>query len=83
MDGLFRFLAGSTGRVTRAVAGLALIVVGLVVIPGIAGWVVAIVGLIPLGAGVFDVCVFAPLFGMPFVGPSLRLYLNTKAGTQK
>jgi hypothetical protein len=83
MDGLFRFLAGSAGRVTRAVAGLALIVIGLVVIRGVAGWVVAIVGLVPLGAGMFDVCVFAPLFGMPFVGSSLRLYLDTKAGTQK
>jgi hypothetical protein len=83
MDGLFRFLASSAGRVTRIVAGLVLIVVGLAVIHGVAGWVVAIVGLIPLAAGLFDVCVFAPLLGMPFVGSSLRLFLNTKAGTEK
>jgi hypothetical protein len=83
MDGLFRFLAGTAGRVTRVIAGLVLIVIGLALIHGIAGWVVAIVGLIPLAAGLFDVCVFAPLLGMPFVGPRLRLYLDTKAGTQK
>jgi hypothetical protein len=27
---------------------------------------------VPLVAGAFDWCVFAPLFGLPFVGPKLR-----------
>jgi hypothetical protein len=79
MDGLFSFLASGAGRVTRAVAGLALIVIGLALIHGVVGWIVAIIGLVPLAAGIFDVCVFAPLFGMPFVGPKLRLLLDTKA----
>ena len=72
MKAVFRFLASSAGRVVRAVAGLALIVVGLAVVGGAIGWILAIVGLVPLLAGIFDWCVFAPLFGLPFMGPSLR-----------
>jgi hypothetical protein len=72
MTAIFRFLASSTGRVVRAVAGLVLIVVGIAVVGGVIGWILAIVGLVPLLAGVFDRCVFAPLFGLPFAGPRLR-----------
>jgi len=76
MNTVFRFLASSAGRVVRAVAGLALIVVGIAVIGGVVGWILAIVGLVPLAAGLFDRCVFAPLFGLPFAGPSLRQKLE-------
>ena len=76
MRAVFQFLASSAGRVVRAVAGLALIVVGLAVVGGAIGWILAIVGLVPLLAGIFDWCVFAPLFGLPFVGPSLRQKLE-------
>jgi hypothetical protein len=76
MNAVFRFLASSAGRVVRAVAGLALIVVGIAVIGGVVGWILAIVGLVPLAAGLFDRCVFAPLFGLPFAGPSLRQKLE-------
>jgi hypothetical protein len=72
MKAVFRFLASSTGRVVRAMAGLVLIVVGLAVVTGVIGWILAIVGLVPLLAGLFDRCVFAPLFGLPFAGPRLR-----------
>jgi len=76
MNAVVRFLASSAGRVVRAVAGLALIVVGIAVIGGVVGWILAIVGLVPLAAGLFDRCVFAPLFGLPFAGPSLRQKLE-------
>ena len=76
MKAVFRFLASSAGRVVRAVAGLVLIVVGLAVVGGAIGWILAIVGLVPLLAGVFDRCLFAPLFGLPFAGPSLRKALK-------
>jgi len=72
MEGFFSFIAGSAGRLIRALAGLALILVGLLLIRGTGGWILAIVGLVPLLAGIFDFCVFAPLFGLPFVGPRLR-----------
>jgi hypothetical protein len=76
MNAFFRFLASPAGRVTRIVAGLALILIGILVLKGIGGWILAIVGLVPLLAGLFDRCVFAPLFGLPFVGPALRQALE-------
>ncbi len=72
MNAFFRFIASPVGRGIRALAGIALIVIGLGLVQGTVGWILAIVGLVPLGAGVFDKCVFAPLFGLPFAGPSLR-----------
>ena len=78
MKGLFGFLASPAGRVVRALAGLALILIGLLAVGGLGGWILAIVGLVPLAAGLFDWCVFAPLVGLPFVGPSLRKALESK-----
>jgi hypothetical protein len=72
MKGVFRFMAGSAGRAVRIVAGLILIALGIWAVQGIGSWILVIVGLVPLLAGAFDRCVFAPLFGLPFVGPSLR-----------
>jgi len=38
----------------------------------VGGIIVAVVGLVPLLAGLFDFCVFAPLFGAPMSGPKIR-----------
>lgn len=78
MKALFGFLASPLGRVVRIVAGLALILIGLFVIEGPLTWAFEMVGLVPLLAGVFDFCVFAPLFGLPFVGTRLRQALQEK-----
>lgn len=78
MDTFFRFIASPAGRLVRIVAGLVLIVAGLVWVQGIGGWVLIIIGLVPLAAGLFDRCVFAPLFGLPFVGWRLRRALENK-----
>ena len=72
MNGFFSFIASPTGRGIRIVAGLILVAAGIWGMSGIGGWIVAIIGLVPLLAGAFDRCVFAPLFGLPFVGPKLR-----------
>jgi len=66
------FMASAAGRITRVVAGIALVVLGLLVLKGTAGIVVAVVGLVPLAAGLLDFCVFAPLFGCPMSGPKIR-----------
>jgi hypothetical protein len=79
MNAFFRFMASPAGRVTRIIAGLALVLIGLLVLGGIWGWILAIVGLVPLLAGLFDRCVFAPLFGLPFVGDPLRQALQDKS----
>jgi hypothetical protein len=80
MDGIFRFLASSAGRVVRGLAGVALIVVGLWVVHGAWGWILAVIGLVPLVAGVTDRCVFAPLFGLPFGGNELRRAVEQSEG---
>ncbi|HEY3288642.1 MAG TPA: DUF2892 domain-containing protein [Anaerolineae bacterium] len=72
MQGLFGFLGSSTGRLVRAAAGIVLIALGLTVIGGTGGAIVAIIGLVPLAAGVFNFCVFAPLAKLPFNGAKLR-----------
>lgn len=72
MNGFVNFMASSTGRIARIVAGIALIALGLLVIKDTAGIVMAVVGVLPLAAGVFDFCVFAPLFGRPLSGPKIR-----------
>lgn len=73
MNPFVKFMASPTGRITRIGAGAVLIVWGLAGLGGTLGIVVAAIGLIPLLAGLFDVCVFSPLFGGPFKGPEIRL----------
>jgi len=72
MNPFIKFMASTAGRVTRVVAGIVLVAWGLLGIGGTAGIVVTIVGLVPLMAGLFDFCVFAPLFGAPLSGPQIR-----------
>jgi hypothetical protein len=72
MNPFVKFMANSTGRLVRVIAGIALVALGLLVIHGTGGIIVAVVGLVPLLAGLFDFCVFAPLFGAPLSGPKIR-----------
>ncbi len=72
MNPFVKFMASTAGRITRIVAGIALIALGLLVLGGTAGIVVAVIGLLPLAAGLVDFCVFAPLFGAPLGGQKIR-----------
>jgi hypothetical protein len=72
MNPFVTFMSSTTGRIVRIVAGAALIAWGLLGLGGTAGIVVAVVGAVPLLAGLFDFCVFAPLFGAPMSGPKVR-----------
>ena len=68
-----QFMASSTGRGLRVIAGIALIVLGVWVgFDNAWGIVLAVVGAVPLLAGLFDVCVFSALFGGPFSGEKIR-----------
>ncbi len=71
MEGFLQFIASQNGRILRALAGIALIVIGYLV-GDTAGWIIAIIGLVPLAAGVFDFCLLAPLMGRPFWGRDIR-----------
>ena len=66
--GFARFMASAVGRALRIVAGLALIAVGLGVVGGTGGLVLACVGVAPILAGALNVCLVAPLLGVPFRG---------------
>ncbi len=72
MNPFVSFMASTTGRIVRIVVGLLLIAWGLMGLTGVTGIIVTIVGLVPLVAGLFDFCVFAPLFGNPMSGPKIR-----------
>jgi hypothetical protein len=69
---LGQFMASGAGRAARVIGGIVLIGAGLLAIGGTAGYVVAAIGLVPLLAGAFDVCVFSALFGGPFAGKAIR-----------
>lgn len=72
MNPFVTFMASGTGRIARIVAGIALILVGLLVVKETTGIIIAVVGLLPLLAGLLDFCIFAPLFGAPLSGPRIR-----------
>ena len=59
------WMSRPVGRGLRIVAGIALIGVGLYV-AGLWGVVIAVVGLVPLLAGILNVCVIAAFLGVPF-----------------
>lgn len=72
--GFVAFMSSTAGRATRVFAGVALIVVGAVV--G-GGWLaLAVVGVVFVAVGVFDVCLLAPLFKQPFSGKAVRAKLD-------
>ncbi|MDP9073706.1 MAG: DUF2892 domain-containing protein [Actinomycetota bacterium] len=73
-----KFMSDGAGRAVRIVAGLALIAVGAIL--GGAFRALAVVGLVPLLAGVFDVCLFAPLARMPFAGKAFRAKADRPTG---
>ena len=66
------FMASTTGRAIRIIAGIALIAWALLGLGGAARIIVALIGAVPLLAGLLDFCVFAPLFGCPTSGPKVR-----------
>jgi len=66
------FLASGTGRIVRIVGGLALFAWGRLGLSGMTALVVMLIGIVPLLAGTFDFCIFAPLFGAPLSGPKIR-----------
>jgi hypothetical protein len=63
-------MASHAGRITRIVAGAALVVLGVALGGGYLA--LSAVGLVPLAAGLFDFCIFAPLGRMPFMGKAFR-----------
>jgi hypothetical protein len=66
------FLASNTGRIVRIMGGFALVVLGRFGFSGTTSLVVMFIGVVPLLASTFDLCLLAPLFGTPMSGPKIR-----------
>ena len=62
MKGLIDFMQGTVGRILRVVLGLALIYVGLALIGGTAGTIIAVIGLLPVAMGVWGPCLLSFVF---------------------
>jgi len=69
--GFARFMASPLGRGGRIVAGIVLIIIGIGMVGGLPGWIIAIIGLLPLILGIINGCIFAPLLKVPFKGSEL------------
>ena len=61
------WMSKPAGRILRIVAGLILIGVGLY-FQTFWGYAVAVVGVVPVLAGLFNFCLIAPALGAPFRG---------------
>lgn len=74
------FMSSATGRILRVVVGLGLIVWGVYLAAAASnatvGIILAVVGLLPLVAGLLDFCIFAPLFGAPLSGTKVRAHAH-------
>ncbi len=62
MERLVWWMNRPVGRTARVLVGAALLAAGLLV-GGPWGWLVALIGLVPLGAGASARCLLGPLFG--------------------
>lgn len=69
---LIDFLATRNGRLARVLIGAVIVLLGLLAFDGALAWIITLVGLVPFMAGAFDVCLAAPLFGLPLRGVDIR-----------
>jgi Zn-dependent protease len=61
------FMASGYGRLVRIAIGVAIITLAFLLLHGPAQ-LIALLGLVPIAAGVFNLCPVAPLWGGHFVG---------------
>ena len=67
-DSFILFPLSTPGKMLRVVVGLVVIGVGILIIQGTAGFVVAFIVLIPIFAALAGECLICPLFGYTFEG---------------
>jgi len=73
-----KFMTSTMGRGARIVLGLVIFSVGLWVVQGTLGTIMAVLGLIPLSGGVFDFCLAGFAMGYPLKGAEARKKLAGK-----
>lgn len=67
-----KFMTSGMGRGARIVLGLIILSVGLLVVQGTPGLIMAVVALVPIAGGVFDYCLVGAALGYPFWGAEAR-----------
>jgi len=67
-----KWMATPFGRILRIVLGAVVVWIGLGPVGGTAGWIIAAVGVLPMLAGLYNVCLIAPLLRVPFRGRDLE-----------
>lgn len=61
------FMATGIGRGIRILAGIILIVIGILY-GGVTGWILGLIGLVPIFLGFANICVLGRIFGAPLRG---------------
>ena len=67
-----RFINSSAGRVFRLVVGVGFLVVGYLYRDNTLGVIAMVFSILPLSAGVFDLCYVSAILGGPLSGAKIR-----------
>ena len=67
-----QFVSSTNGRIARVILGVIIIAVGFFLRHQTAGIVLMIVGLLPLCAGTFDICILTGIIGNKWAGSYVR-----------
>ncbi len=71
-SGFSKFLNSLAGRILRLVAGIGFLVVGYIYRDYTLGVISMVWGVLPLSAGVFDICYISAALGGPLSGKKIR-----------
>jgi hypothetical protein len=71
-SGFARFINSSTGRVFRLIVGMGFLVVGYLFRDQTLGVIAMVFSILPLSAGVFDLCYVSAVLGGPLSGTKIR-----------
>jgi len=71
-SGFARFINSSAGRVFRLVVGAGFLVVGYLFRDHTLGVIAMVFSVLPLSAGVFDLCYVSAILGGPLSGKKIR-----------
>jgi hypothetical protein len=75
---LVKFMTSGAGRAARIALGIIILALGLMVVQGTAGTIMALVALIPISGGLFDFCLIGFALGYPLKGSAAREKLAAK-----
>jgi len=67
-----KFMTSGMGRGARIVLGLVIMSLGLFVVQGMFGTILAVVALVPISGGIFDFCMIGFAMGYPLKGEEAR-----------